>query len=432
MMRYDKYKDSGVEWIGEIPEQWNLKKLKYEATIQGGYAFKSAEFVEDGKPIVRIGDVAPKIDLDNCQRTSENNIPQEFKLKKNDTLVALSGATVGKMCFIDEDMDAYVNQRVARVTNGTKWLHHILDSEFFIEQIVLTAGGSAQDNISTNDIANFQIPIPTKTEQIAIANFLDEKTAKIDKLIANKQKLIELLKEERTAIINQAVTRGIDPNVKLKPSGIDWLGDIPAHWEVKKLKYVAQINSPRKNDNFSKDSDEEIIFLPMEKVSEDGTIMQDTRKKVSEVSTGFTYFEKGDVIVAKITPCFENGKGALLANLETNFGFGSTEFHTLRALKDIVKNQFLFYLIKSERFMTIGEAFMTGSAGQKRVPTDFLKEFIAPIPPLNEQSQIIQQIEVEMKRIDGTLSKIEKEIELLQEYRTALISETVTGKIKVI
>jgi len=431
MNKYPKYKPSDVEWIGEIPELWDLKRLKYEAIAQGGYAFKSDEFVEDGTPIIRIGDIAPPIDLDSCKKTSEKNIPAEFKLRKNDTLVALSGATVGKMCFVKEDMNAYINQRVARVTNGTKWLHHILNSGFFIEQIELTAGGSAQENISTNDFANFFIPIPPKPEQTAIATFLDEKTAQIDKLITNKQKLNELHKQERAGIINRAVTRGINPNVKLKPSGIDWLGDIPEHWEVKKLKYAAKINPSNKNYIFSKDSAEEVIFLPMEKVSEDGTITQDVQKKISEVSTGFTYFEKGDVIVAKITPCFENGKGALLINLETNFGFGSTEFHTIRASENIIK-QFLFYLIKSERFMTVGKAFMTGSAGQKRVPTDFVKEFIVPIPPLEEQNKIVQHIETETKRRDNTISKIEKEIELLQEYRTALISEVVTGKIKVI
>jgi len=204
-MNYKKYKPSGVEWIGEIPEEWGLKKLKYEAKIQGGYAFKSEYFVDDGTPIVRIGDIASSIDLVGCNKTSESNIPTEFKLNKYDTLIALSGATVGKMCFINEDLEAYINQRVARVNNQSKSLHYFLNSEFFVEQILLAAGGSAQENISTNTIGNFFIPVPPKPEQTAIANYLDDKTAKIDTLIEKKKKLIELLNEERKAVINQAV-----------------------------------------------------------------------------------------------------------------------------------------------------------------------------------------------------------------------------------
>ncbi len=172
---------------------------------------------------------APNIDLENCKKTSEINIPNEFKLHKNDTLIALSGATVGKMCIVKDDMEAYINQRVARVTNGTKWLHHVLNSEFFIEQIELVAGGSAQENISTNDIAKFFIPIPPKEEQTAIANYLDEKTSQIDTLIIYKQKLIELLKEERIAVIDKAVC-GEGKN-----------------WGRKKLKYLTEIISKGHN-----------------------------------------------------------------------------------------------------------------------------------------------------------------------------------------
>src|SRR5689334_20095911 len=171
---------------------------------------------------------------------------------------------------------------------------------------------------------------------------------------------------------------------RYKSSGVDWLGDIPEHWEVKRLKFFAAVNSSISNYEVSKDSIEEVVFLPMEKVSENGKISQELRKRISEVNSGFTYFEKGDVILAKITPCFENGKGALLDNLETNFGFGSTEFHTIRAI-ETVSSKLLFYITKSHRFRTIGEALMSGTAGQKRVSADFVKDFPIALPPLGEQ-----------------------------------------------
>ena len=149
-----------------------------------------------------------------------------------------------------------------------------------------------------------------------------------------------------------------------KPSDIEWVGDIPAHWDVKKLKYVAKINWSRSAIDLRKDLEKEVVFLAMERVSETGELNQENRKKVKDAITGFTYFERNDVIVAKITPCFENGKGALLDDLETDFGYGSTEFHTIKASAKVLP-KFLYALTRSERFMASGEAFMTGSAGQK-------------------------------------------------------------------
>ncbi len=219
-----------------------------------------------------------------------------------------------------------------------------------------------------------------------------------------------------------------NPDAPMKDSGIEWLGEIPEHWEVKKLKYIARINPTK--DSSLKESEENIVFLPMEKVKEDGSFEDDLTKPVKELWNGYTYFEKGDILIAKITPCFENGKGALLSNLKTNFGFGSTEFHVIRV--NSANPNFVFYVTRSHAFMKTGEALMTGAAGQKRVPTDFISEFTFAIPSNDEQQSIVQHIETECSRIDFKKARTEELIELLTEYRTALISEVVTGKIKVI
>ena len=215
------------------------------------------------------------------------------------------------------------------------------------------------------------------------------------------------------------------PKNELKPSGIEWLGDIPEHWEAKKLKYVAQINPSKKNYEFSKDADDEIVFLPMERVTEDGVFDQSLRKPINSVSSGFTYFERGDVIIAKITPCFENGKGALLVNLDTTFGFGSTEFHTLRA-STVLDTRFLFLVSKSGLFRKIGEAFMTGAAGQKRVSTDFVENFKLGFPPLSEQQAIASYLDGKCGEIDDLIANKQRIIALLQEERAAMINQAVT------
>jgi len=238
---YPLMKDSGVEWIGEIPEGWEVKKIKYISKLQGGFAFKSDSFTETGIPIIRIGDIKPIIDFDGCKNISEQLVvPSEFILQKNDTLIALSGATTGKTTFVEsEPKHSYINQRVAKVGFDNKLLFFNISGDFVHKLILLTADGSAQENISNSQIENIDIAIPaSKPEQTAIANYLDCKTAEIDQLIAQKERLLYLYEEEKTAIINQAVTQGINPNVKLKDSGIDWLGEIPDGWEVKKLKVL--------------------------------------------------------------------------------------------------------------------------------------------------------------------------------------------------
>lgn len=208
-----------------------------------------------------------------------------------------------------------------------------------------------------------------------------------------------------------------------KDSGVEWIGEIPAGWEVKKLKYDVLVNPSKEGIN--KESDDIVVFLPMEKVKEDGTIDCSIKKPISELYSGFTFFRKNDVIIAKITPCFENGKGALLNELETDIGFGSTEFHVLRAKQNIC-NQFLYYITKSEIFMKTGEAFMSGAAGQKRVPTDFISDFPLASPSLEEQTAIANYLDRKTAEIDALITQKQRLIELYQEEKTALINQAVT------
>lgn len=215
------------------------------------------------------------------------------------------------------------------------------------------------------------------------------------------------------------------PYPAYKDSGVEWLGEIPDHWRLGKLKFVAAIN-PSKNGMHDKYSSDLATFLPMEKVGEDGTFQTDVKKPISELWSGFTYFEENDVILAKITPCFENGKGAHLNSLGTDVGFGSTEFHVLREISGISNARYLYYLTRSHLFRDNGEAFMTGSAGQKRVPTEFIREFRLGIPPTREQWQIAEFLNERTAKIDALIAKKRWQIELLQEQRAALINQSVT------
>ncbi len=207
---------------------------------------------------------------------------------------------------------------------------------------------------------------------------------------------------------------------------VQWLDEVPSHWAVTKLKHAAWVNPTKGASDYDKESDDLATFLPMENVSEDGVIDTSLKRPISEVWSGFTYFEEGDAIVAKITPCFENGKGAHLRDLGAPVGFGSTEFHVLRPRDGVSDGRYLYYLTHSHVFRGTGEAFMTGSAGQKRVPTDFVEEFVTALPPLDEQRQLADYLDRKTAEVDRLVEKKQTLITRLGELRAAVVNRAVT------
>jgi len=209
-----------------------------------------------------------------------------------------------------------------------------------------------------------------------------------------------------------------------KPSGVAWLGEIPEHWDPVRLRYRAKINPIRSEINGLPDT-LDVSFVPMESVHEYGGLALVQSRPLAEVSTGYTYFRDGDVLAAKITPCFENGKGAIAHDLMNGIGFGTTELHVLRPHPSMDRH-FLFYVTISHAFRHLGAAEMYGAGGQKRVPEIFIRDFRQSIPPLKEQRTIAAFLDRETARIDALIEKKQRQIELLQEKRSALISHAVT------
>lgn len=209
-----------------------------------------------------------------------------------------------------------------------------------------------------------------------------------------------------------------------KDSGVSWLVEIPAHWTEKRLRFVAGLNPVRSEVNHLPE-DTLTSFVPMEAVGEYGGLVLESEKQIVDVKVGYTYFADGDVVLAKITPCFENGKGALVEGLLNGIAFGTTELHVVRAGKELHR-RFLFYLTMSHPFRKIGEAMMYGAGGQKRVPEDFIKDFRPGLPPIEEQTAIAAFLDRETVRIDSLIEKKRRFLKLLQEKRSALISHAVT------
>ena len=216
----------------------------------------------------------------------------------------------------------------------------------------------------------------------------------------------------------------VKPYPKTKPSGIEWLGDIPAHWEVKRSRFVLRVN-PSSSVLRTLDECEEVSFVPMDSVGVEGGINLEQSRVIGDVSTGYTEFQNNDVVVAKITPCFENGKAALAENLLNGAAYGTTELHVLRA-QESIDRRFLFLVVISDIFRKNGESEMYGAGGQKRVPPDFIKDFLIPLPPQSEQKAIAEYLDRETGRIDVLVEKKRTLIERLKEKRSALISACVT------
>lgn len=208
-------------------------------------------------------------------------------------------------------------------------------------------------------------------------------------------------------------------------SGVEWLGEVPLHWSVVRLRHVAELN-PTKSEVSDLDRELPVSFLPMEAVGDDGTIQLEHTRSIGAVENGYTYFREGDVTVAKITPCFENGKGAIMRGLLNGIGFGTTELIVVRPRSEYTTSDFLHWLFMSSYFRRLGESTMYGAGGQKRVPDAFVRNFATAIPPLDEQKAIAAFLDVETAKIDGLVSEQRRLIDLLKEKRQAVISHAVT------
>ena len=446
MQRYAKYKPSGVEWIGAIPEHWDSKRLKYVALVQPSNVDKKT--IEGELPVFLCNymDVYENESVDSSitfmEATATEAEIAKFKIKMGDVLVTKDSETPGDIANPAFVKDNFENANVICAYHLTQirpnrneligeYLFRLFQETKYKGQFEVAANGVTRFGLSVSAFSDAFVPLPRPEEQTAIANYLDEKTAQIDTLIAKKQKLIEFLKEERTAIINQAVTKGINPEVKLKPSGIDWLGAIPEHWDVKKLKYVvSKVGSGiTPTGGASVYQNEGIPLLRSQNIYNDGLKLDDVAYISEDIDEQMSNsrIEEDDVLLnitgASIGRCFYVPKG---------FGKGNVNQHVciIRPIQDLLRTKFLHSIIISGYGQTLKDVYQTG-ANREGLNFQQIRSFDLPIPDIQEQRQIVAFIEAHTSRIDATISKIEKEIELLKENRTALISEVVTGKIKV-
>ncbi|WP_170207435.1 restriction endonuclease subunit S [Acidovorax temperans] len=290
-------------------------------------------YADEGDLFLRIGNLTRdsiRLDLSDTQRVvvPDGAEVDRTQVQADDILFSIT-AYLGSVAVVPAGLGrAFVSQHVALVRPSKKqclseWLAYVAISHVGKTHLETTGYGGTKVQLSLADVTSLPMIVPPIEEQAALIEFLDHETAKIDALVAEQEKLIALLQEKCQAVISHAVTKGLDPNVPMKDSGVEWLGEVPAHWEVMRLRNVTTLN-PSKSEVSHLLRETEVSFLPMEAVGDDGTLNLDRTRPIGEVESGYTYFREGDVTIAKITPCFENGKGAVMRRLHNGHGFGTT------------------------------------------------------------------------------------------------------------
>lgn len=427
--QYDCYKESHSPWLGKVPEHWELLPglavLKENKEKNTGMIEDTVLSLSYGKVVVRPPEKLTGLVPESFETYQIIN-PGDIIIRPTD----LQNDTTSLRTGLAKDRGIITSAYLCLHPAGNvkpAYLHYLLHA-FDLIKVFYGLGSGLRQNLDYQDFKRLELVVPPPEEQDRIVNFLDQKTAEIDEAIAKKQRLIELLKEQKAILINQAVTKGLNPDAPMRDSGVEWVGRIPSHWELRKVKHVA-LMSPSKSLDGVKRNKNIVTFLPMEKIHEDGSIDCSEKRSVREVIDGFTYFQKNDIVIAKITPCFENGKGSHLTELDTDYGFGTTELHVVRPKS--IYGGFLFWLLNRTEFLIHGEEFMIGSAGQKRVPKSFIANYLFAMPPENEQKEIVVYIDDLISDFNAALNSENNSIQLLEEYKKTLVSETVTGKIKV-
>lgn len=435
--KYNEYKDSEVDWIGNIPISWEVLPLKYLAnTIPGGTPSTTKE------EYWKNGDIPwlPSGMVQNCNIFEEDVfkfITKEGLMNSatkyigpNSVLIALTGATCGNIGFLT--FKATANQSVISIEPYevcSRFIYYYLLSQK--EQILINKSGGAQGGINAENVRNIQVALMSINEQEKIVNFLDKKISEIDKNIAKNKEIINLLEEKKAALINQVVTKGLNPNVFMKDSGIKWIGEIPEHWDVNKLKEISEIK-PSNVDKKSKEGEPSVFLCNYTDVYNNDYITNNLdfmEATASYDQINKLSLKKEDIIITKDSESADDiGVPAIVTEDLDNVVCG---YHlaVIRPNENI-HGKFLFRTFESKK---INDQFCIAANGITRFGLSLypIKNAYVCVPPLDEQKEISTYLENEIINFHEIINKINKQIGLLEEYKSSLIHHVVTGKIDI-
>lgn len=402
-------------------KEWNIENLQNIVFFQEGPGVRNNQYTQQGVKLLNVANLKNgEVFLDNTERyISEEEAYGKYKhflAEEGDLIIASSGIKVEyfdrKMGFVKkEHLPLCMNTSTIRFKTldkehlNIKYFAYFLKTNYFKKQISRLITGSAQLNFGPSHLRKIKVIVPPINIQNKIVQVLDKAQELIDKRKEQIEALDELVKSQFIEMFG-------DPFNDEKGFGINKLGEVT-------------VVNPKKAE--IKDLDKKLLvsFVPMDRVGEKGEFNPEVSKSIGEVYSGFTYFRENDVLFAKITPCMENGKGAVAVNLSNGIGFGSTEFHVLRPLREKSNSYWIYYLTTLIEFRRLAERKMTGSAGQKRVPTDFLNNIRVVVPPIELQNKFVQFT----KQVDKLKFEMEKSLKELEDNFNALMQRAFKGEL---
>jgi type I restriction enzyme S subunit len=446
---YPRYKPSGVGWLGDVPEHWDVKPLKYSASINDE-ALPETTPPDFDLEYVDIGGVNAVDGITGTEELVFENAPSRARrlVRHGDTIVSTVRTYLRAIAPIKNPPEnlivstGFAVVRPRRVDSA--FLGYALRESSFVESVVSRSVGVSYPAVNASEVGGIPIPLPDRAEQEAIAAFLDRETGQVDQLVAKKRELIERLKEKRTALISCTVTQGLSPaaaraagapeNPPFKSSGLEWLGDIPKHWRVGPLKSLAKDGRKTFTDGDWVElpfiTDEGIRLIQTGNVGI-GAYKEQGYRYVSEAS--FSELRCTEVVPSDVLICRLDGpvgRACLAPNLGVRM-ITSVDNTILKA-RDTVLPLFVVYLLSSAPWLSWIDALCrVGGGFRVRISRTMLGNIQVPIPPFPEQTAIVRYLDAETTKLDAMVGKVKEAIERLLEYRTALVTAGVTGKIDV-
>ena len=439
-MKYVKYKYSGIEWLSEIPEHWTTDRLKNIFSFGTGLSITKKDLLEVGIPCVNYGEIHSKYGFEvNPEIHSLKCVPEECLttskkslLKKGDFVFADTSEDIegsGNFTYLNSSKKAFAGYHTIAAKPKRNLSHryvaYLFDSLSFRNQFKSNVVGIKVYSITQGLLNRLKIYFPTNQEQTTIAKYLDAKTQAIDKKINLLTKKADYYKELRKSIINDAVCKGLDKNVKLKESGIEWIGQMPEHWKVKRLKDVVLIN--RKTLDEKTAPTYQFKYIDIGNVGSTGSLENiEIVNFENAPSRARRIVKKGDVIVSTVRTYL---KAIATINFEANDVVVSTGFAVLTSIPTVDAN-YVGYFVQSDFFVDRVIMYSSG-VSYPAINATTLSTIAFLNPPLFEQTTIANYLDKKTQKIDAIVTNIGKQIETLKELRKTLISDVVTGKIKV-
>lgn len=424
---YNAYQDSPAPWMGKIPNTWTCVPLKHIANFVNGNVFPPNSWTESGIPIIRIENLNGSDRFNYCDST----IDERHHVNKGDLLFGWSGnrgTSFGPFRW-NKDGLHYLNQHIFKVATKSvnpNWLYWCLKAvTTHVEE--MASGIIGMVHITKGELGSIKVCVPTEDEQLAISRFLDIKTAQIDALLAKQQTLLNKLAEKRAALISHAVTKGLDPSVPMKDSGVAWLGEIPSHWKAKRLKFV--ISEPLKygaNEAAELTDPDLPRYIRITDVNDDGSLRDETFRSLPQDVAESYLLSDGDILLARSGATV--GKSFIY---RPSWGVAAYAGYLIRArMSDIMEADFAFLFFQSSCYWEwLNSIFIQATI--QNVSAEKYANLVVPIPPANEQSGIVSDLLNQLDKINSQRAKASLVIDRLTEYRSAIITNTVTGKIDV-